>query len=60
MRERIYEVDFSLASNFEIVDLVTYYELMLAGAIENGEVFEKMLCLSLNAADISSGLIPFE
>lgn len=60
MRERIYEVDFSLVSNFEIVDLVTYYELILAGAIENGEVFEKMLCLSLNAADISNGLVPFE
>ena len=51
----IYEVDFSRGSNFEIVDF--YY--IIVGAIENGDVFEKMLCLSLNVDDINNGLFPF-
>lgn len=52
----IYDVDFSLASNFEIFG---FDNMFVVGAIENGEVFEKMLCLSLNADDISNGLFPF-
>jgi hypothetical protein len=53
----IYDVDFSLTSNFEIV--VGLADVVDWGAIENGDVWEMMLCLSLNAVDISKGLFPF-
>ena len=51
-RDLIYEVDFSLA--FELV-----VGLVEGGAIEKGDVWEMMLCLSLNAVDINKGLFPF-